>query len=336
MLLRCLVALVDERSVTRAARRLGTSQSALSHALARLRRRLGDPLLTRGLAGMSPTPRALEVAVVARQILDGYERLERGGGAFDPRHDTGRFTLTVPDYFERLLAPRLLARLAREAPNVCVEWRSPQPELARQWLESGEIDLRAGWVHRPWPGSRFATIFPDRLVCLVRRDHPRVGNRLSLSAFLELPHVRPAIAVSSVPASGGPAVLTLAQYLGLAGGARGRILEAAERGDAEAGRPLARPRPTWHAHRDRQLHVAMLVQSFLAVPAIVGESDCIATVPELLVRCISSREAIRVLTPPIELPALRGAMYWHERNNADPRQRWFRGLLAAVSATLRD
>lgn len=333
-LLRCLVALVDERNVTRAADRLGTSQSALSHALARLRRRFQDPLLIRGLSSMNPTPRALDIVAIARQILGGFDRLERGTDAFEPRHDAGRFTVTVADYFERLLAPRLLSRLADEAPGVCVEWRSPQPELARHWLESGEIDLRVGWVHTPWPGSRFATLFADRLVCLARRDHPRVGRRLSLANFLELPHVRPAIAVSDPPPRAGPATLSLAQYLGLAVGDRaGRPSARAARG-ASARPPSTRVRPGWESHRDHRLRVAMLAQSFLAIPAIVAESDCIATVPQLLVASVPASMPVRVLAPPLELPALQGAMYWHERSNGDARQRWFRALVGAAAATI--
>jgi len=317
--LRCFDLLMRERSVTRAAEHLGLSQPAVSHVLARLRRRFGDPLLVRGAGGMAPTPRALSLHDAVRDVLAALERLERPDRGFDPARERSRFVVTITDYFERLLAPPLLVRLQREAPGVCIDWQAPRPASARARLEDGEVDLRLGWVHAPWPGLRFASLFSDSLVCMVRADHPRIGRRLRLADFFDLPHIRPGIAVSADPTPDDATSVTLEQYLGLAATPR-------------RGAPGGGASRTWKAHRHRPIRLAMLAQSFLTIPAVVARTDAIATVPALLTRGAGAPPSVRVLQPPLELPPLQGALYWHERTNADPRHRWLRGLIAEVAA----
>jgi DNA-binding transcriptional LysR family regulator len=317
--LRCFDVLMRERSVTRAAERLGLSQPAVSHALARLRRRFADPLLVRDAQGMTPTPRALGLHEAVRDVLAAMERLEQPVRSFDPSRERSRFVVTVTDYFERLLAPLLLDRLQREAPGVCIDWQSPRPASARARLENGEVDLRLGWVHAPWPGLRYSSLFADRLVCLVRADHPRIGRRLRLADFFELAHVRPGIAVSSEPSSDDTSSVTLEQYLGLAASPRrGATAPASTRG--------------WEAYRHRTLRIAMLAQNFLTIPSVVAHTDLIATVPALLTRDAGIPPSVRVLQPPLDLPTLLGALYWHERTNTEPRHRWLRAVIAEVAA----
>ena len=307
--LRCLVALMRERSVTRAAQRLGLSQPATSHILAGLRRRFGDALFVRSATGMLPTPRALEIAEEAARIVEAVNRLSGERRRFDPATERCAFAITVPEYFEHVLAPPLLARLRQEAPGVAVEWGAPNPDLSRTWLDSGEVDFRIAWIHDPWPESRFARLPEDRFACLVRRDHPRVGARLRLDDFFGLPHVRPAIAVKASNLQGDGGTLSLEQYLGVGHRLRGA-----------AGR-----------HAGRRIRIVMLAQSVATLPHLVAQSDAIATVPVQLARIIDPRLPVRVLSPPLALPPLQGALYWHERTNADPRHRWFRRLLLDVA-----
>ncbi len=302
--LRCLTTLIGERSVTRAAERLGLSQPAVSHTLARLRRYFGDALLVRATGGMVPTVRALEIDASAREIVAAVDRLGRNEPDFDPATDRSRLVITVPEYFERRLAPPLLSRLQVEAPGVSIELRAPDPWQARDWLDSGEVDFRLAWIHEPRPESRFARLSEDRLVCLVRDGHPVVGERLRAADFFALTHVRPAIAVAR---DADPAHVSVEQYLGL---------RARRRGDP------------------RRLRIGLLAQSFLTIPHVVATSDMIATVPERAVSDLDPRLRVRVMRPPLALPALRGALYWHERSNADQRHRWFRRLLLETSRPL--
>ncbi|WP_428672720.1 LysR substrate-binding domain-containing protein [Reyranella sp.] len=202
--------------------------------------------------------------------------------------------------------------MQEEGPRIAVELRAPNPELTRAWLDSGEVDFRLAWIHDPRPESRFARLPEDRLVCLVREGHPIVGERLRLDDFFELPHVRPAAAVKtrSLQADGG--TLSLEQYLGVS----------------------YRMRDKGARYASRRIRIAMLAQSMLTIPDLVAGSDAIATIPERLARGVGDHLSLRIMRPPIALPPLRGALYWHERSNADPRHRWFRRLLLDVARGL--
>src|SRR5438128_12326610 len=115
-LLRVFDALVEERSVTRAGERLGLTQSAISHALNRLRHVLHDDLFVRGAEGMHPTVRAAEIAPRLRQGLHQLQ-VAIAPAAFVPRDTERRFTVACPDHVAIALLPQLIARLGREAPR---------------------------------------------------------------------------------------------------------------------------------------------------------------------------------------------------------------------------
>lgn len=322
--LRCLVALLDLRSVTRAAERLGLTQPTVSHSLARLRKHFGDPLLVRGRGEMIPTSRALALYDIARSALHSIDRLSVAPGAFRPEHERSTFVLTIADYFEAVLAPRLFAKLRQVAPGVRIELRPPNPTAVRTMLESGEVDLRIGWVHDPWPELRFAKLFEDRFVCLARRGHPTIGQRLRLKDFFDLDHIRPAAALRATGPDADVGLLTLEQYLGL---------------PTSPGRQRTRARASSAASPDaqaaRRIRVAMVAQSFLTLLWIVANSDAIATVPARLARTIGRELPLRVFAPPLAMPSLRGALYWHERTNHEPRQRWFRAPVSELARDLR-
>src|SRR5499426_827996 len=113
--------LMAELSVTRAAERLGRTQSAVSHSLSRLRAELGDPLLIKAGARMQPTAFALELMEQARPILRSIQRALSPRRAFDPATSQRLFRFAAPD-FARALFTALLARVRAEAPGVAVEW----------------------------------------------------------------------------------------------------------------------------------------------------------------------------------------------------------------------
>src|SRR4051812_42867616 len=117
--------LMVERSVTRAAERLGRTQSAVSHSLSRLRRQLSDPLLVKGGARMQPTAFALELMEQARPILRNIQRALSPRHVFDPASSQRVFRVAAADFMQSLFAT-LLTKLRSEAPGVSVEWVSPR------------------------------------------------------------------------------------------------------------------------------------------------------------------------------------------------------------------
>jgi DNA-binding transcriptional LysR family regulator len=184
-LLVALDALLAESSVTRAARRVGLSQPAMSHALARLRALLGDPLLLRSDAGMQRTPRAEELVGAVRRILEEIDATLSARGPFDPADCSDSFRLSI----EGGALAAVVRRLRREAPRARLEI-SPRAD-GEQWsaLRRGEIDLAFSTSASCPPGFHAEPAFELPYVCLVRRAHPAVGARLSLARFAQLGHV---------------------------------------------------------------------------------------------------------------------------------------------------
>jgi LysR family transcriptional activator of mexEF-oprN operon len=131
--------LMIERSVTRAAERLGRTQSAVSHSLQRLRSQLGDPLLIKGGVRMQPTPFALELIEQARPMLRGIQRVLSPRHVFDPASSQRVFRLAAPDFMMTLFID-LMARLRKEAPGVSVEWTAPREPTPLDVAE-GQIDV---------------------------------------------------------------------------------------------------------------------------------------------------------------------------------------------------
>ncbi len=187
-LLVAFVALFEEASVTRAARRAGVTQPAMSNTLAQLRLLFDDALFLRHKTGLTPTTRAKQLVEPIRHGLSLLAAaLEEP--RFEPRSSERRFVIMTSDYVELVLLPALLRRLAKQAPRVRLQLRSwslheAPPELAR-----GEADLMLGFYGKLPPQHYEQHLFDDEYVCVVRRRNPLVKSKLTLSRYLELSHV---------------------------------------------------------------------------------------------------------------------------------------------------
>jgi DNA-binding transcriptional LysR family regulator len=188
-LLLALDALVSERSVTRAAARLGRGQPALSHALMRLRRVLGDPVLARTSAGMTPTPRALDLLARIRHPLAELRRAVADPARFDPGTTERTFTIVMRDYTEVVLLPALLDELRRVAPGLRLRVVPLGETLPVGELEASRIDLAIGYFGRVPGGLRSQILLRERFVCLTGRDHPVADGPLTLARYCRLRHV---------------------------------------------------------------------------------------------------------------------------------------------------
>ncbi len=198
-LLLALDALLRERQVTRAAQRLGLTQSAMSHALRRLREVFADPLFVRTPRGVLPTPRAAQLAEPLARVLSELERLTAHPTGFDPATLTRRMALLTSEYVDVVVLPQLLSQLLHKAPRLDLEVRGVWFELEGA-LEEGRVDVALGVFPQLSPRVMQQRLFDDRLVCLLRNGHPAARGRLSLERFAALPHVQ--IAPRGVP--GGP------------------------------------------------------------------------------------------------------------------------------------
>ncbi|WP_177323257.1 LysR family transcriptional regulator [Pseudomonas sp. GM25] len=187
-LLVILDALLGEQHVTRAAERLHLSQPAVSHALARLRDLLGDPLLVRAGSGLVPTARALELAAPLAETLAQVQSL-LAPNTFDPASARRTFRLAMSDYGAAIILPGLIRTLRAEAPGIDLQISHASREGMVEGLLNGDIDLAAG-VLPELPGElRSTPLFEERYVCLLDRRSLPAGGVLDLPTYLSRPHV---------------------------------------------------------------------------------------------------------------------------------------------------
>ncbi|MEO6017098.1 MAG: LysR family transcriptional regulator [Polaromonas sp.] len=182
-------AMVEHRSVTRAAEALNLSQPAMSAAVARLRGIFDDPLFVRAGSEMRPTPRAAELAGPVHRVVDTVKTEILQRNVFDPASSDRTFTLVTPDIGEVNFVPRILSRLADEAPNTNIKTLAMPRHAASDSLESGAAELALGY----FPDLQKAGFFQQKLfrnshVCMVRSDHPLIGTTMTLAQFLALSH----------------------------------------------------------------------------------------------------------------------------------------------------
>jgi DNA-binding transcriptional LysR family regulator len=179
--------LMAERSVSRAAERLGRTQSAVSHSLSRLRTQLGDPLLIKAGVRMQPTAFALDLIEQARPMLRGMQRVLSPRYVFDPAGSRRVFRVAAPDFMLSVFA-QLLARLRKEAPGVSAEWTSPREPTSLDVAE-GQIDvaIMPAGIRLP-DGVASEAVGALGWRCYGRKDHPAFAtwNRKSWARW---PHL---------------------------------------------------------------------------------------------------------------------------------------------------
>jgi len=239
-LLITLDALLTEGSVAGAARRLGLSPSAMSRALARLRETTGDPLLVRAGRGLVPTPRAAELRDRVRQVVDDAGAVLRPDDRLDLGKLTPTYTLRTSDGFVESFGPRLLERVAEDAPGVRLFFLQKTDKDSAA-LRDGRVDLETGVIEdTTGPEVRSQSLFRDRLVGVVREGHPLGrGGAIDASTYLKASHV---------------------------------VVSRSGREEGAVDRPFLAP--------GAQRAVTTIVSGFSAALSLVRASDLMATVPD--------------------------------------------------------
>ncbi len=188
-LLPIFVALMEERSVTRAAERMGMTQPALSNALARLRIMLQDQLFVRERYGIQPTPIALELVPVIAEALAKLDDVVQGQQEFVPAQAERVLTIAPNGYVEFVLVPAIVARLQDIAPGIKLHLTPYGNDLAETGAISGTTALVLGRVVDPPDNLVVQHLMDEGLACVVRADHPEIDDCISREQFERLKHV---------------------------------------------------------------------------------------------------------------------------------------------------
>ena len=188
-LLRIFIVLIEERSVSRAAERLALTQPTLSNALARLRTVMQDQLFIRERYGIQPTPVALELAPVIVEALARIDDAVLGQQDFDPLTAERLMTIAPNGYAEFVLAPAIVARLGEVAPNIQLRLVPYGNDLIETGVISGTTAMVLGRIVDPPDNLVVQHLLDDGFACVVRANHPEIGDSLSREQFERLRHV---------------------------------------------------------------------------------------------------------------------------------------------------
>jgi DNA-binding transcriptional LysR family regulator len=292
-----LDALLKERSVTRAAARVGIGQSAMSHNLARLRELFGDELLTRGSDGMRLTPRAVTLLEPVQTMLAQVEALVSRDHAFDPATAERTFRFGLPDSMEILIMPALLARMREVAPGIHLRLYNFDASRLLDDLDADEMDLAIGYEgFQPWQfHHKRRKLFTETWLCMFNAEKTGIAPPISLEDFVRLPHVltslRPGRSV------------------------RGIVDDALEKLGLRRSIALTTPR-------------------FLTVPSLVARASVIVTMQARLARLFAAEFGLCLSPLPVELPEVTVSLLWHASYDHDPAHTWLRNLVAHLAAKL--
>ncbi|NLP62671.1 LysR family transcriptional regulator [Paraburkholderia sacchari] len=181
--------LMRERRVSTVAEQMNMSQPGVSNALAKLRRRLGDPLFVRGPGGVVPTPFALSLAEPVGQALAILHAALHPETGFDPLRVTRTITIGMTDIGEVVFLPALVERLSREAPGIALNTVRDTSIDLRHEMAEGRVDLAIGLLPQLKGGFYQRRLFDQRYVCLFRRGHALEDAPLTLAAWSEAEHL---------------------------------------------------------------------------------------------------------------------------------------------------
>ena len=207
-LLKAFHFLMLEKNVTKAAQRMGMTQSALSHTLNRIREQLADPILVKTSEGMKATLFAESFHQKIQPVITSLSESLAQTVEFDASTSNQCFNVLVTDYSERILALQLLPLLLNKAPNITLNFISHH-ESSMEKLEQGEIHLMIGAYDALPDSFRRKTLWHDTLVTLVNQQHPLAEQQqISVQDFCQFPHVF----ITKTGVGGGPLDAYLKQF----------------------------------------------------------------------------------------------------------------------------
>jgi DNA-binding transcriptional LysR family regulator len=264
---------------------------AISNALTRLRNTLGDPIVARSGRGIVPTPRALRLAPAIRRALDEIDDA-LNGDTFDPTTVDTRITLAIGDAGQLARLPKLSALLATTMPRARLRVVHIDAAIALGGIAGTDVDVAVG-VSNAAPGVHRKKIYDERSVVIARKDHPRIGERVTKRELSSERHVEVHVALG------------------------------------HASKPVAQAYARLGIDRD----VAMVVPAFAAAVAVVGSTDFLATIPESVVSVLGPPFNVRVVTSPLKIVPLPMHMSWHRRTDKDAAMMLFRDVVVRAMAS---
>jgi DNA-binding transcriptional LysR family regulator len=282
--------LFEQRSVSRAAEKLGLSQPAVSRALQRMREMLKDPLFVKSRQGVEPTAKAFELVACARDVLARVQTGLFATSEFNPGKYEGKFSISTTEAAEFWLWPEIFKRARALAPRATFRLLRLATGVIPHQLENGEIDLALGFLPRLHGNNLFQQgVLKIRPICLIRADHPIRGKKLTIKQFQRLDHI---------------------------------IVEAVGR-NLMVDQVLAK----YKIHRKVALYTTGYA---CLAPIIANSDLVVTVSRALGTRIAATNAGLRVVELPVSIPTALVAQYWHRKYHNDIRNQWLRGVVKDV------
>lgn len=301
---------MEFRSVSAASKELGVTASAISHALSRLRQAVDDELFVHGENGMAPTARAIEMAPAIR---DGLDRIEGAVTTrrFEPAVSARTFRVSTTDYGSTIVVTRLVARLAKVAPQLELRiFPYSRMDVIRH-LDEGRLDVVIGWFGDLPERVRRTVVLVDREAVVVRRGHPLAHRPFVKAELFSYP-----FAVVELTGSGEQAAEGFIDERGVW---RRVWIDRLLMETDEAEEAVA--------------HVAVSLPHYAAVPGILAGTDMVATLPERMARRLAEAGTHVILPLPYAPLEVAAEAVWHQRGERDDGLQW---LLETCVDVMRD
>lgn len=308
-LFRVLLALLEHRSVSRAAEELALTPSAVSHALGRLRTALGNPLFERKGGGLTPTPYAIEVG---RRVSPSMEqlRLALNREEFDPATAEGEFVIGAGSYAALVMLPPVINRLSKAAPGIRLRVRRLEDQSSDD-VEHGRIDMLIGVASNVTGRLAWRPITTERMVWVARKGHPIVRNPLTMEMLAEVRHVI-LEKFNRALASGYPEL-------------RRFFDESRQLGDATRAAAAGQG-------RKRGLGAGAILSDPMHAMVAVAQSDHVTLTLKGLAETFLG-DQLQVLDPPHPTPVIELGAIFHSSRESEPAFNWFLSLLSAPNRT---
>lgn len=286
-LLKVLDALLRDRSVSLAARRLNLSQPTVSAALRRLRDAFGEELFVKSARGVEPTPLALALQASVAQVLAHVQENILHRTTFEPATTTRQFVVIAGEFGQMVIVHQMLPRMQAEAPGARIKFIYPDAAERLAALQEGRADLAVGYFPQFASANLYQQLLYARpMVCVARRDHPALSAGPTAEQFGAMAHL---------------VVASLSNVNDLVESQLRKM-------------DLVRTVPVELAHAS-------------GAPVILQHSDLIAVVPSVLARIYCENGLLQSYPVPIELPLLEVKQFWHRTVHADPAVTWLRTLV---------
>jgi len=288
-LLVALDALLTERSVTRAGRKIGLAQSSMSHALASLRELFGDPLLVRSARGMVPTPRARELEAPLRRALDMLQTAIDTPTPFDPATASLTFGLASDAVQQVILLPGVFRVLQECAPGIALHTEAPvDAKETYAKLANGELDFAIGHFDDPPTDVHSRHLASDRIVYVARKGHPRISRTLSKATMRAERMLLPTPITSGEPPS---SLLSFRQS------------------------------------REQTPGLLAATPHLLASLFLVSQTDVITGTVERVAEMYEDVLGLSIFPAPVAMPPVDTHIVWHDRTDHSPAHLWLLDLL---------